>query len=147
MPVIPIYFFTENIRFSPKKKKDIKTWLNSSALHEGFKINTLNYIFCDDEYLLSINQKYLSHDTFTDIITFDNRFEDDKSQNRIEGDIFISYERVKENALTYKVSTDIELKRVMIHGLLHLMGYKDKTVKQKNQIREKENLYIKSANF
>jgi len=93
----------------------------------------LSYIFCSDKYLLSINQKYLNHNTFTDIVTFDLA-----ESAEIDGEIYISVGRVKENAVKYEVDFEEELRRVIIHGLLHLIGYKDKTASQKVQMRKKE---------
>ena len=95
---------------------------------------TINYIFCSDDYLLKINKEYLNHDTLTDIITFDNSEEEGK----IEADIFISIDRIKENALSLKKDFDQELHRVIIHGLLHLLGYNDKTDDDKAEMRKKE---------
>ena len=133
-----IQFCTEDITFSLKEKLKHKAWLNEVAKQEGKKILELTYVFCSDEYLLQINQEYLNHDTLTDIVTFDNS-EDPK---KIEGDIFISIERVKENGEKLG-TTDTELKRVMVHGLLHLLGYKDKKKEDKALMTEKEDLYIK----
>ena len=134
-----ITFLTEDITFGLKEKLRHKAWLKDTAKAEGFAIGELNYIFCSDAYLLDINQKYLGHDTLTDIVTFDNS-EDHKM---IEGDIFISIERVRENAI--KFDTDAtELKRVMVHGLLHLIGYKDKDKAQKELMRNKENEHLKN---
>jgi rRNA maturation RNase YbeY len=133
-----IQFCTEDVAFSLKEKLKHKAWLNEVAKKEGKKILELTYIFCSDEYLLQINQEYLNHDTLTDIVTFDNS-EDPK---KIEGDIFISIERVKENGEKLGTS-DTELKRVMVHGLLHLLGYKDKKKEDKALMTEKEDLYIK----
>jgi len=97
----------------------------------------LNYIFCSDTYLHKINLEYLKHDTLTDIITFDY-----SEKKQISGDIFISIDRIKENALKFNQSTDIELNRVLIHGVLHLLGYKDKTPKEKETMRAKEDFYL-----
>jgi rRNA maturation RNase YbeY len=133
-----IHFCTEDITFSLKEKLKHKAWINEAAKQEGKKILELTYVFCSDEYLLQINQEYLNHDTLTDIVTFDNS-EDPK---KIEGDIFISIERVKENGEKLGTS-DTELKRVMVHGLLHLLGYKDKKKEDKALMTEKEDLYIK----
>ena len=133
-----IQFCTEDITFSLKEKLKHKAWLNEVAKQEGKKILELTYVFCSDEYLLQINQEYLNHDTLTDIVTFDNS-EDPK---KIEGDIFISIERVKENGEKLG-TTDTELKRVMVHGLLHLLGYKDKKKEDKALMTEKEDFYIK----
>jgi len=134
-----IAFLTEDITFELKEKLKHKAWLKEAAKAEGFRIGELNYIFCSDVYLLDINQKYLGHDTLTDIVTFDNS-EDPKM---IEGDIFISIERVQENALKFDTAGS-ELKRVMVHGLLHLAGYKDKDKAQKELMRNKENEHLKN---
>ncbi len=134
-----IAFLTEDITFELKEKLKHKAWLKDAARAEGFNIGELNYIFCSDAYLLEINQKYLGHDTLTDIVTFDNS-EDPKI---IEGDIFISIERVRENALKFDTVAS-ELKRVMVHGLLHLAGYKDKDKAQKELMRNKENEHLKN---
>jgi rRNA maturation RNase YbeY len=134
-----IAFLTEDITFELKEKLKHKAWIKDAAKAEGFKIGELNYIFCSDAYLLDINQKYLGHDTLTDIVTFDNS-EDPKM---IEGDIFISIERVRENALKFDTA-ESELKRVMVHGLLHLAGYKDKDKAQKELMTLKENEHLKT---
>jgi rRNA maturation RNase YbeY len=133
-----IQFCTEDITFSLKEKLKHKSWLNEVAKQEGKKILELSYVFCSDEYLLQINQEYLNHDTLTDIVTFDNS-EDPK---KIEGDIFISIDRVKENGEKLGTS-ETELERVMVHGLLHLLGYKDKKKEDKALMTEKEDFYIK----
>jgi len=133
-----IHFCTEDITFSLKEKLKHKAWLNEVAKQEGKKILELTYVFCSDEYLLQINQEYLNHDTLTDIVTFDNS-EDPK---KIEGDIFISIERVRENGNRLGTS-ETELERVMVHGLLHLLGYKDKKKEDKALMTEKEDFYIK----
>lgn len=133
-----IQFCTEDITFSLKEKLKHKAWLNEVAKQEGKKILELSYVFCSDDYLLQINQAYLNHDTLTDIVTFDNS-EDPK---KIEGDIFISIDRVKENGEKLGTS-ETELERVMVHGLLHLLGYKDKKKEDKALMTEKEDFYIK----
>jgi probable rRNA maturation factor len=133
-----IHFCTEDITFSLKEKLKHKAWLNEVAKQEGKKILELTYVFCSDEYLLQINQEYLNHDTLTDIVTFDNS-EDPK---KIEGDIFISIERVRENGNKLGTS-ETELERVMVHGLLHLLGYKDKKKEDKALMTEREDFYIK----
>lgn len=132
-----IYFFEEDIRVPLSNKRAIKAWLHMVAKEEGKKIAELNYIFCSDEYLLQINNEYLNHNTLTDIITFD------QSENSaiVEGDIYISYERVLENGkMLYSEKT--ELFRVMVHGLLHLLGYKDKKEEEQKTMREKEDYFI-----
>jgi probable rRNA maturation factor len=133
-----IHFCTEDITFSLKEKLKHKAWLNEVAKQEGKKILELTYVFCSDEYLLQINQEYLNHDTLTDIVTFDNS----EDPQKIEGDIFISIERVLENGNRLGTS-ETELERVMVHGLLHLLGYKDKKKEDKALMTEKEDFYIK----
>jgi probable rRNA maturation factor len=133
-----IQFCTEDITFSLREKLKHKAWLNEVAKQEGKKILELSYVFCSDNYLLKINQEYLNHNTLTDIVTFDNS-EDPK---KIEGDIFISIDRVKENGEKLGTSKT-ELERVMVHGLLHLLGYKDKKKEDKALMTEKEDFYIK----
>jgi probable rRNA maturation factor len=114
------------------------TWISRVIDSEAKKEGDINYIFCDDNYLLEINQQYLDHDTLTDIISFDYSV-----GNELHGDIFISVERVRENAEDFKVSFDEELKRVMIHGVLHYCGYKDKTESDEQLMRSKEDEKIK----
>lgn len=134
MPKPKINFFSDDVAFELKHKNKYKQWLISVALSEGKAIDELNYIFCSDEALLQINIDFLQHDTLTDIITFDNSTE----KNNILGEIYISIDRVKENALVFSTSFDNELRRVLAHGLLHLCGYKDKTEKEQKQMREAE---------
>ncbi len=113
-------------------------WLSRVAESEGYSLSALSYIFCNDQYLLGLNQTYLSHDTLTDIITFDY-----VEGSSVSGDIFISVDRLKENAAIFKVSFEEERLRVMAHGLLHLMGYKDKTTEDQIVMSNKENEKIK----
>jgi len=136
-----ISFHTEELAFQLPEKLKHKQWLKTVAAAEGKKIGELNYVFCTDEYLLKINQDYLQHDTLTDIVTFDNS----ESANLIEGDIFISFERVVENGAKLNTS-DSELQRVMVHGLLHLCGYKDKAKADKSLMTEKEDYYLAKRN-
>ncbi len=112
-------------------------WLTKSITLMEKEVGDITYIFCDDAYLLKINQDYLQHDTYTDIISFDY-----SKGNMLSGDIFISIERVKENALNFEVSFEEELKRVLIHGVLHYAGYKDKTEVDAKEMRVQENKYI-----
>ena len=135
-----ITFQAEEIKFVLKEKIRHKLWLAKLAAKEKHSILELNYIFCSDEYLLNINMEYLNHSTYTDIITFDNK--EEKGSKVIEGDILISIERVRENALKFETTLDNELHRVMSHGLLHLMGYKDKSTKDSSLMREKEEAAI-----
>ena len=122
-----IYYHSE-CDFQLKDKQSITKWLKDAISTENKELGEINYIFCDDQYLLKKNQEYLQHDTFTDIITFDYT-----EENRLSADIFISIERVKENAITFAVPFETELRRVIIHGVLHLMGYKDKSEKMPKQ--------------
>ena len=135
-----IYFEVENIDFKLPAVVLTRKWLRESVKNENekWKIGELSFVFCDDAYLHKMNVEYLNHDTLTDIITFDNSDE----ENKIEGDIFISVERVRENAVTLKTIFEQELRRVIIHGVLHLCGYKDKTKKNAQIMREKEDFYI-----
>ena len=133
-----IIFFNEDIDFKFQGKNNFKAWLKKVAYKEGFKIKDLNYIFCSDEYLHKINVDYLDHDTLTDIITFDNS----EDESTIEGDIFVSIERVKENSQTLNTVFDEEIKRVIVHGLLHLCGYDDHSIEEKTEMRRLENKYI-----
>lgn len=112
----------------------IENWIRKVAVKKGYVIGEINYIFCDDAYLHKLNVEFLKHDTLTDIISFDNTV-----GKIISGDIFISVERVMENAQDYKVSFEDELHRVMIHGVLHYLGYQDKSEKEKNVMRKEEN--------
>ncbi len=130
-----ISFFNEDIDFVLTQKGVIKKWISDVISLEGKTKGNISFIFCNDEYLSKINIEYLKHDTFTDIITFDYT---EDNYGKISGDIFISIERVKENAEKLNISFINELHRVMIHGILHLMGYKDKTKANKIQMRLKE---------
>jgi probable rRNA maturation factor len=138
-----IFFFTEETPYQLRQRTEIRSWLKSIAKKEKYLILELNYIFCSDEYLLQINKDFLDHDYYTDIITFDNS----ETKGKIEGDIFISIDRVKENSKTQKTSLKDELHRVMAHGLLHLTGYKDKTSKEKEIMREKEDTSLSLRTF
>lgn len=135
---MPINFFTEEVSFSLKEKRKRKAWLKGLAATENHNISDLNYIFCSDEYLYNINIEYLDHDTYTDIITFDNS----EDEGDISGDVFVSIERVKENSETLKIKEEQELSRVISHGLFHLLGYKDKTEEEANLMRSKEEFAI-----
>lgn len=133
-----IHFFSEEIDFVIKQKGLIRQWIADAAKAEGFRIGELSFIFCNDEYLLNVNQQFLNHDTYTDIVTFDHSEEED----RLAGDIFISIDRVRENAITYKISESEELHRVIIHGVLHLCGYLDKKPADKKLMTKMENHYL-----
>jgi probable rRNA maturation factor len=130
-----VMFFFEDVSFTFQKRTLIRSWLQRVAKKESKSISALNYVFCSDEYLLSMNKEHLQHDTYTDIITFGYSA---KNSPEITGDIFISIDRVKENAKTYSTNFQNELRRVMSHGLLHLCGYKDKNKADKEIMRTKE---------
>jgi probable rRNA maturation factor len=130
-----IRFFSEDCTFVLKNKALVRQWIQDVLKHEGYRPGALNFIFCSDAYLLQINQEYLKHDTFTDIVTFP--YED--QGKRISGDMFISIDRIQENAEKFQVAMVDELHRVMIHGVLHLCGYKDKTKADQALMRQKEN--------
>lgn len=129
-----IHFFNEDLSFTPDKEDNTIAWLEQVLKQEGYKAENINYVFCSDNHLLKLNQQYLNHDTLTDIITFDHS---DEKEN-LEADIFISIDRVKENADALAKEFTDELHRVIIHGLLHLIGFKDKTEAEKQEMREKE---------
>ena len=132
-----IKYFTEDIKFAYKGKAANNRWLRFVAGAEMKKIGDVNIIFCSDNYLLDINMKYLQHDYFTDIITFDYCEGD-----TLSGDLFISIDRVGDNAKTFNVSRETELLRVMIHGVMHLVGYDDQTDEQEAEIHRMEDFYI-----
>ena len=129
----PIQFFSEQTKFTIKNKTLIREWLTHIIQTHKKTIGEINIIFCSDEYLLKLNEQYLNHDTFTDIITFD--FVEGKT---ISGDIFISVDRMKENAQLFHVEQSTETHRLIAHGVLHLLGYKDKTPKDKKQMTAQE---------
>ena len=133
-----INFFNQDISYKLPKARKTKEWIEGVIKREKKQLTHLNYIFCSDEYLLSINEQYLNHKTFTDIITFDTS----DTPGKIEGDIFISIERIKANAVSFGTSLDQELHRVLIHGVLHLMGYRDKSRAEKVRMRKKEDAYL-----
>lgn len=134
-----IEFFTEGISFRLPHPKTTSQWIKAVIKMEDKKLSHLNFIFCSEDYLLSINQRYLNHSTLTDIVTFDNA---DEEGEAIEGDVFISVPRVKSNSSDLNTDFDEEMHRVIIHGVLHLMGYSDKSAKQKVQMRKKEDAYL-----
>ncbi len=133
-----IEFFSET-EFQLSKADSVKTWVSKAIISENFKVGDLSFIFCDDNYLHKLNVEFLNHDTLTDIITFDYSL-----GKEVHGEIYISIERVEENASEFNVSFEEELHRVIIHGVLHLCGYKDKTQLQKDDMRSKENFYLQS---
>ncbi|MCV9388329.1 rRNA maturation RNase YbeY [Reichenbachiella ulvae] len=138
-----IQFFYEDTSFELKDHERISQWITHTVEQEGFNIESINYIFCSDEYLHQVNVDYLNHDYYTDIITFDNS----ENEEHIESDIFISIDRVEDNAEQQGISFSEELRRVIIHGILHLVGYNDKTEEEKSLMREKENAYLSLPQF
>jgi rRNA maturation RNase YbeY len=136
-----VNFFSEDIDFLFKDEDKAASWLNLLSHKHLKELGEINFIFCSDDYLHQLNVEYLQHDTLTDIITFPHEEEDS-----ISGDVFISIERVKDNAIEYGVDEMTELIRVMAHGLLHLCGYKDKTVEDQKTMRLQEDLAIKLWN-
>lgn len=131
-----IEFFSET-DFQLHNEKSISSWITQTIEAEGFSLGDITFVFCDDEALHKINLEYLNHDTLTDIISFDYTI-----GKQLHGEIYISIERVKENAEDFKVTFENELLRVIIHGILHFMGYKDKTNEEQNLMRLKENNLI-----
>lgn len=135
---MPIHFFSEDIDFHLKEETPIRNWITTIADSYNYRIEDINYVFCSDEYLLDINKTHLDHDYYTDIITFDNSEE----THVLEADIFISVDRVEENSKSIGTGFSQELYRVIIHGLLHLLGFGDKTDSEKKEMREKEDACI-----
>ncbi|RIV27582.1 rRNA maturation RNase YbeY [Fibrisoma montanum] len=135
-----IRFFNEDINYKLPQKQITRQWLKRQAEREGYAVGDLNYIFCSDEYVLQVNRDYLQHDYYTDIITFDQGEEEGK----IEGDIFISVERVTDNARQLNLSVEQEMRRVLAHGLLHLCGYGDKTDEEVQLMRTKEDEWLEN---
>jgi len=126
--------FNYETSFQLKEENLLENWIEKVVSENGFEIGEINYIFCDDAYLHKLNVEFLQHNTLTDIISFDNSL-----GKLISGDIFISVERVEENAADFKVSAEEEMHRVMIHGVLHYMGFKDKSDVEKSEMRNAEN--------
>ena len=133
-----ILFFTEDISFTLKQKTKIRDWIKKAIEDHQKKLKSINYIFTTDNYLSNINEDYLQHNTLTDIITFNLS----TAPNLIESDIYISIDRIIENSKCYSLSFSEELHRVMIHGILHLLGFNDKTEPEKKEMRKKENHYL-----
>lgn len=129
--------FNYETNFELDNEDKLSSWISNTISDEGFKEGDVNYIFCDDAYLFNLNMEFLDHDTLTDIISFDYTM-----GKLISGDVYISIDRVRENAKDFNVSFENELSRVMIHGILHYCGYKDKTDRETSEMRSKENYYI-----
>lgn len=131
---MPIRFFCEDIDYKVDQPSKTKRWIESIIQQNGKKLINLSYIFCSDHHLHNINKLYLNHDNYTDIITFDNA----EYEDELEGDIFISVPRVEENASLFHTTFENEMRRVLVHGVLHLLGQDDKTEELKKQMRTKE---------
>lgn len=132
-----IQYLSEDISIPKFLKRKMTQWIKDTISNEGKVLGDITFIFCSDQYLLEVNKQYLNHDYFTDIITFDY-----VENNVISGDIFISCDRVKENAGEFNTGFDNELRRIIIHGVLHLVGYKDKNKKDKFLMTSKEDFYL-----
>lgn len=133
-----INFFTEDINFTLRQKIKLRNWIRTTIEHNQQRLEVINYIFTSDNYLLTINKEYLDHDTFTDVITFNQS----TNPKLLEADIYISIERIKKNAKKFNLPISDELHRVMIHGVLHLLGFTDKEDSEKAVMRKKENHYL-----
>ena len=141
--MVAINFLKADVAYAPKQKNTLMLWMQRVAKMHNCQIEQLDFIFCSDDYLLNINQQFLAHDTFTDIITFDYSEPSKSTSKAIVGEIYISIERVKENAKTFKTSYLNELHRVMIHGVLHLCGFKDKKAAEQVEMRAQEDVALK----
>lgn len=133
-----IQFFSEDIAFTLKKKQKLREWITDVIRNENRRPWYINFIFCSDNYLLDLNKTFLKHTTLTDVITFPY----EEKQDTVSGDIFISVERVAENALKFGEKFEDELHRVMVHGVLHLLGYEDKSPAMKEKMTSIENFYL-----
>jgi probable rRNA maturation factor len=142
-----IRFFYEDTPFRLEKVTSVKSWIKKTIHAEGRQLASLNYIFCSDTYLLEINVQYLSHTSLTDIITFDLSDPLALQRSDIEGEIYISIDRVRENAGKFSNQFQEELHRVIIHGVLHLVGYSDKNPRQRTIMRKKEDAYLSLRGF
>ena len=136
-----VHYHTEDCRYRLPEKRRTSAWLNEVAAEEGYRMGEVNYIFCSAQRLLEMNRQFLGHDYFTDIITFD--YSDLKDECVIHGDIYIDIETVRDNARIYGVSWLNEMRRVVVHGVLHLCGQKDKTPRANAQMHRKEDKYLK----
>lgn len=137
-----VSFHSEQINYTISNASSVSEWLNEVCTKEGKSILEVSYIFCSDAYLLEMNRQFLDHDYFTDVITFDYC-----DGNDVSGDVFISVDRVSENALSLGASTIDEMHRVIVHGLLHLIGYNDKSKSEKSLMTEKEDYYLSLRTF
>lgn len=138
-----VEFHSASIEFSPKNKIPLRAWIDETVNRENLTLLSLSFVFCSDEYLLTINQDYLDHTDYTDVITFNYTEED----GGLVGEIYISVDRVRENAEIFDQAFEDELNRVMIHGVLHLCGYGDSTADEKRLMTEKEDYYLSLRTF
>lgn len=138
-----VNIYNQDVSYTIKNKKKLYAWLKEVASSHGCTIKQINYILCNNKYLLGINIEFLNHDALTDVITFPYNEQCDS----IEADIFISIEMVKENAGDRNLKCKDELNRVMVHGLLHLLGYGDKSEKEKKRMRQKEDYFLSLRKF
>lgn len=137
-----IHFFTEDISFAFNQQTATSHWIQSVAQEEGYHVGEVNIIFCSDEYLYAMNQRFLQHDTYTDIITFDHSDE----PHELSGELYISIDRIRDNAQQREIGFETELYRVIVHGILHLIGYNDKTDTEKEDMRSKEEQCLHKPN-
>ena len=139
---MPVHYHNEEVSFSFNNKREVSLWLKSVVSSFQKELGVINVIFCNDQYLLKVNQTYLNHDYFTDIITFNYN-----ENNLISGDLFISIDRVKENAINQKMEFNVEIHRVIVHGVLHLCGLNDQSKQEKEIMRGRENLFLQKLSF
>lgn len=139
----PIEFFSEDVEFELKNPDKVSEWIATVIQQHGQELANLTYIFCSDDYLHEINVEYLDHDTLTDIITFNNADE----EGTVEGDVFISIDRIRDNAQDHGTAFEDELHRVIIHGVLHLLGFKDKTREEEELMRKQEDSSLSLRKF
>jgi rRNA maturation RNase YbeY len=137
-----INFFNENVHFLLRNKSYLKIWVSDTIITKKKTVGPINFVFCTDKYLLALNKTYLRHNNLTDIISFDYTI-----KKQVSGDIFISIERVTHNAKLLNISFKDEIHRVMIHGVLHLCGYSDKSLKEKASMRKQEDKYLSLRTF
>jgi rRNA maturation RNase YbeY len=138
-----IQFFTEEVDFSAEHEPLLRDWISNAIHQEELAAGVINIIFCNDEYLSELNQRFLERDTLTDVIAFDYS----EGEREVSGDIFISVDRTRDNAAKYGQTFEGETRRVIIHGLLHLCGYHDKTAEEKAQMTAKEDYYLSLLPF
>ena len=138
--IMAIHFYNQDTDYLPKGRVRINRWIRESIHNEGFRVGEISYIFCSSENHIGINRQFLGHDYYTDVITFD--YSDLKGEGVVSGDIFIDVDTVKDNARIYGATPRREMLRVVVHGLLHLCGQKDKTPRAEKQMHRKEDKYL-----